>query len=124
MKVEWFKIIKLNKKNSDNILWVYQLAPGGLRTYFFDNAFLNDLALVQSFINSNTSFELKIGLKIGNTSGNNIFYTISKDFNFFGLPNHSATLIHVVEELEKQNNTLFPSLNELKYWENKSFMHH
>jgi hypothetical protein len=123
MKVDWFKIIKLNKKNSENILWVYQLTPSRLRAYFFDNTFLNDLALVQSFVNMNTNFELKIGLKIGKNSGKNIFYTISKDFNVFGLPNHSATLIHVVEELEKQNNTLFPSLNELKYWENKSFMH-
>jgi hypothetical protein len=122
-KVNWLKIIKLNSKKSENILWVYQLAPGGLHAYFFDNNFLNDLALVQSFVQCNTNFNLRIGLNIGNTSGKNIFYTISKDFNVFGLPNHSATLIHVVEELEKQNNTLFPSLNELKYWENKSFMH-
>jgi hypothetical protein len=123
MKVDWFKILKLYKKNSENILWVYQRAPGGLRAYFFDNTFLNDLALVQSFVKSNTNFNLRIGLNIGNTSGKNIFYTISKDFNVFGLPNHSASLIHVVKELQKQNNTLFPSLNELLYWENKSYMH-
>jgi len=123
LKVNWLKIIKLNTRMSDNILWVYQLAPNGFHAYFFDNTFLNDLALVQSFVRSNTNFNLRIGLNIGKTSGKNIFYTISKDFNAFGLLNHSATLIHVVAELEKQNNTLFPSLNELKYWENKSFMH-
>lgn len=123
MKVDWLKIIKLNTKKSENILWVYQLTPSSFRAYFFQNSFLNDLALIQSFVDFNTNFNLRIGLKIGNINSKNIFYTISKDYNVFGFPNHSATLIHIVEELEKQNNVLFPSLNELKYWENKSFMH-
>jgi glutathione synthase/RimK-type ligase-like ATP-grasp enzyme len=122
-KVSWLKLFRLKTKGSKNIIWVYQLKSGSLRNYFIHPTFLNDMALIQAFVDSNINFDIRVGFKIGDASGKNIFYSLSKDYNVFGLANHSATLINVVEELEKQNNVLFPSFNELKFWENKSFMH-
>ena len=122
-KIKWIKINRLNVKGSKNVIWIYQSYPKRPIKYLSSNSFLNDMALINGFINLNEQFELVIGPKIGNINNRNIYYTISKEFNHFNLPNHSAMIVNVVAELENQRNKLFPSLEELKYWENKSYMH-
>jgi glutathione synthase/RimK-type ligase-like ATP-grasp enzyme len=114
----------LHQSNSENVIWIYQNAFDYFSVYVRGNAFLNDIALIQSFVDKNESFKIKVGPNIGSISNKKIYYNISKLFNFYGLSNHSATIINVIDELEKQNNLLYPSLKELKYWENKSFMHY
>lgn len=122
-KIKFWKILRLNKKGAKNIIWIYQSYPKNIFRYIRGNSFLNDIALVNGFVENNVDFELIIGPSIGKKSKRNIFYTISKEFNHFNFPNHSSIILSVVSELENQGNKLFPSLNELKYWENKSYMH-
>ena len=122
-RIKWFKIYNLHKSDSDNIIWIYPNAYKNLGLYLRSNAFLNDAALIQSFIEKNINFKIIIGPSIGAVSDKKIYYNISKLFNIYKFSNHSATIINVVDELEKQNNILYPSLKELKYWENKSYMH-
>lgn len=122
-KIKWYKIYKLYRSDSENIIWIYPNAFKNLGLYLRSNAFLNDAALIQSFVERNIHFNIIIGPCIGMLSNKNIYYNISKLFNIYQFSNHSATIINVVDELEKQNNTLYPSLKELKYWENKSYMH-
>jgi glutathione synthase/RimK-type ligase-like ATP-grasp enzyme len=123
LKIKWIKIISLYNSDSVNVIWIYQNAPKNFISYIKSNAFLNDAALIHSFIDNNKSFKIIIGSNVGGLSNKKIFYNISKLFNVFGFTNHSSTIIGVIDELEKQNNILFPSLKELKYWENKSYMH-
>jgi glutathione synthase/RimK-type ligase-like ATP-grasp enzyme len=123
VKFKWFGIFKLYKSDSDNVIWIFPNLETNLIHYLRGNAFLNDLALIQSFIDCNYHFRIKFGPKIGSFNNKNIFYNISKLFNYNQFVNHSAGIIFMVEELEKQNNILYPSLKELKYWENKSYMH-
>ena len=123
IKVNWFKLITLHSKNSNNIIWIYQSFPFNFYYYFSGNCFLNDLAIIQSFISENQRFRIKIGPSIGEISKKNIYYTISKEFNIYNVTNHSSTMINIVEQLTNQENNLFPSLDEVKYWENKSYMH-
>lgn len=122
-KIRFWKILNLKKKRSENIIWIYQSYPKGILIYLLGNSFLNDLALINAFCAKNLEFELVIGPKIGMKSGRHIFYTITKEFNIFQLQNHASSIINIIAELESQGNTLYPSLHELKYWENKSHMH-
>jgi glutathione synthase/RimK-type ligase-like ATP-grasp enzyme len=122
-KINFLKIFKLNKKGSKNVIWIYQSYPKEFFRYIRGNSFLNDMALINAFITKGEEFELIIGPRIDKKSSRNIYYTISKEFNLFHLPNHSSMILCIVEELENQGNTLFPSLHELIFWENKSYMH-
>lgn len=123
LKIKWIKIFNLYNSDSENVVWIYQNAFKNFFSYIKSNAFLNDAALIQSFVDNNKSFKIILGSNIGTISNKKIFYNISKLFNNYGFSNHSATIISVIDELEKQNNVLYPSLKELKYWENKSYMH-
>ena len=123
IKVNWIKLFIFHSKKSNNIIWIFPSYPSNFYAYIAGNDLLNDLALIQSFISEGLSFKIKYGPKIGDLSKKNIFYTISRWFNIYNLSNHSSTMLNVISELTKQNNILFPSLEEAKYWENKSHMH-
>ena len=84
---------------------------------------LNDLALFKALSDSNCSFRLVLGSKIGPVIGKNIVYSISEQFNLFGFADHTYQLFNTIQYLEQQGNKLYPPSKEALYWENKGFMH-
>lgn len=123
-KINWFKVVKLNSKKSENILWVLNdNFSSNLRSYITGESFLKDLALINSFVILKKKFRIVFGKNIGKLSNKNIYYNISKDINVFSFKNHSETLLHVLDNLKKQKNNLFPPYKETLLWENKRYMH-
>jgi len=121
-KVPLVKIFKYNDSNADYILWIPPLRINNLREYL-SNGVLNELGWIRAFISHGLKFRIVFSGKIGKVSNKKIIYSHSYTYNTYGLYNHSVILNTVVRELEQQSNTLFPSLNETLYWENKVFMH-
>jgi hypothetical protein len=122
-RINWLRLCTLLHSDSKNVVWIYQSAFKDVLVYIRGNAFLNDLALINAFVRRGVKFKIVIGPKIGAVSDKNVYYNISKLFNSYNLSNHSSSIIGVVRELEMQNNIVFPSLHELKLWENKAYMH-
>ena len=44
-------------------------------------------------------------------------------YNIYEFEDYTDIIRHIVSQLEKQDNTVFPKLEQINYWENKVFMH-
>ena len=62
-------------------------------------------------------------LDIGKLYDKKIIYFGSDTYNKFGFSNYMNSMIFVTENLESQNNQVFPNSIEVKLWENKGHMH-
>ena len=122
-KINYFNFFKFYDKKSKNIIWVNQSFPRETLSYLSGNSVINDLAIINSFLTQNIKFSILIGAKIGSTNNKKIFYSINRNFDFFQLTNNSSVIRNVIREVEKQGNVLFPSYDDLLYWENKDYMH-
>jgi glutathione synthase/RimK-type ligase-like ATP-grasp enzyme len=60
---------------------------------------------------------------IGKVTNRKIFIFPSSRLNEFSFINYASHIHFLITELESQGNIVFPRLNEMKYWENKIFMH-
>jgi hypothetical protein len=123
-RVNWYRLFKLYNSKSDQLVWILQdNSIKGIVKSILNNHLLNDLALIQGLIELKRPFKIIVGKKIGPVSGKNIFYTISSQFNQFGLADHSKPLWQTVKSLEIEGNTLYPPSSDALYWENKAYMH-
>lgn len=122
-KINWVRFLKLNNKNSDNVIWLYQNYPKGWFKYFLGGYFVYDLSLVYSFIKQNKSFSLVFGRLPLYKQPKKIFYSLSHRFNLNDEADYTKPLLEKVEALEQAGHTLHLSSAEAKYWENKIYMH-
>ena len=74
---------------------------------------------------SDTGVNIKIfsGKNIGRFFNKNIYLYLNNKYNIYGFSNYTSILSNIVSQLEKQNNKVYPSLNDVAYWENKVFMY-
>ena len=120
LKLNYFKLFTLYDSKSNNIVWVFK--NFNLKS-FLNNNYLNDLALINSFLDLNIPFKFKLGNDLTNIVNKKVFYNISKELNFVNLHDHNIVLYSIISGLEEQGNVCFPSSYELQFWENKKFMH-
>lgn len=119
VRINWFDFFKYYDRKSDLILWI----PQKKINYFIGDAILWDAATVFSFLNSRKKFRIFYGNKIGRLNGMKIFHTINRGLNIFSFSNYRDIYKHIACQLESQGNLLYPSMEEINYWENKAYMH-
>ena len=122
IKISKSKWIKYYDTNSTNVIWIKTNPIFTLKNYLLRNDLLSDFALIDSIANNKMKYKIVFGKNIGKYSNSKILFTVSENCNPYNLANYSASLFHVSEQLFKQGNTLYPKINELKYWENKGYM--
>ena len=120
LRLSWFKTLNKYNKRSVNVIWL--IKNYSLKS-FFNNDFLNDLALLNAVVNTVHDYRVVLGPRIGGFTSSNIFYNISRQLNYFNLSGDSLTLHHIVSNLELQGNLCMPSSDECRCWENKYEMY-
>ena len=115
--------IKKYDKGSKNVIWVHPNFPLGSFKYFGSAAIFQDLALINSLSIQLNDFKIFFGPKIGVLHNKNLFYSFTDKFNSFKFDSNSRFLYGFIKNLEKQNCKFFPSLEELRFWEDKEYMY-
>lgn len=106
-------------RNSNNVIWIMGL---NIR-YFFTTSILWDLATISAIIKSRKSYSICINFDIKKLKSKHIFYTIHSKYNVFGFDNYVSIFDYLITEILQNDNVLFPSLAQTKFWENKAYMH-
>ena len=117
--INWIKLIKIYDKKAAVIVWI----PRKKINYLFGDSFLWDFAAIHALVKNGVSFKIYHGNKIGNFSNKKILHTINRGINEFGFSDYTNVYSHIVPQLERQGNTVFPNTHEVSFWENKGFMH-
>ena len=112
-------------RSSSNLVWIY---PSGSIFRFWNylvksNTFFHDLALVSELARIDGRFRIVIGKRAKFKCGDVVHYTISDFFDSKTSSNYSQEIILKIQELENKGCIPCPGLNEVKLWENKSWMH-
>lgn len=106
-------------KNSENVIWIMGF---GIR-YIFTTSILWDLASISALIKSGKTFSLCLNKSIRGINGKDVYYTLHSKYNVFGFDNYVSVFDYLLKEINENNNRLFPSLTQTRFWENKAFMH-
>jgi len=122
-KISKFRWFKFYNSRSDNIVWIKTSPLKHPINYLLINDLLLDCAIIEALVNNKINYRVVVGSSIGRISNKNIFYSISKNCNPYNLINYSESLMHIVKQLSNQGNSMFPELDEVRYWENKGYMH-
>ncbi|PQJ11643.1 hypothetical protein CJD36_007555 [Flavipsychrobacter stenotrophus] len=110
---------QFKSEDADNIIWLYY--PNFKQ---FKQSITWDILLITYVSLCNEKYTIHRGPDIGKYRNKNILFTIHKDkINLFQVENYSASYQLVTQQLEEQRNTVYPSYNEILYWENKIYMH-
>jgi glutathione synthase/RimK-type ligase-like ATP-grasp enzyme len=103
---------------ADNIVW---LKIRGFK-FFREDQFIDYMALIHSLSVNGVKFKISHTNKLGKFTNKNIFIRYSKKLDPFGFSNYSQTLYFFCKQLEDQKCSVYPSSNEVLYWENKGHM--
>jgi glutathione synthase/RimK-type ligase-like ATP-grasp enzyme len=124
LTIQFSKIRKRVKKDADIVVLVYPNFPKDIFRYFYSDAFVNDTALLNAVANNFQNFRIKIGIKKSESIKNSsVFLNVSNRYNLNGLVNYCEALTSYINKLLQNNNVVYPSINDVLYWENKKYMH-
>ncbi len=105
--------------DADTIIWIYY--PN---YKIFKITLMWDILLMAYVAANKQKFKIHRGSDIGIYRDKKILFNVTKDkINFFQLENYSSSYHLVTEQLEDQNNLVYPTHHDLLYWENKIYMH-
>jgi len=114
------KKLKLNNCNADYIIWM----PFWYKKQFLlSDDYVKILALYNALAKRKYNVTIYTKKNIGRFYNKKIFIIGTKMFNIYNFFDYTSILHLIVEELEKQDNTVFPNSYQIKFWENKDFMH-
>jgi len=118
-RIKFLLFFKFYSKESKNVVWIlnYNIKYWGSDTCIWD------FATICYFIENHIAFKINFGSNIGKINNSNIFFTLNETYNLFNFNNYNNSLLYIANELEIQNNVLYPKKNELILWENKIYMH-
>ena len=123
--LNFFKLIKFYDRKSKNIIWIFPTCDVKSVYPFLmkSNTFLHDIALINSMTNNEKKIRLVFGSNPKFLAGDNVYYTISELFKKEEFSNYSESIIEIISESESKGCIMFPKLEEVKFWENKEWMH-
>ena len=118
-------LIKCYDRKSRNIIWIFPTREvKSLYSFLMkSNTFLHDIALINSMIENHEKIRLVFGDNHNFSAGDNVYYNISELFKKEAFSNYSESIIETISELESKGCSMFPNLDEVKFWENKDWMH-
>lgn len=121
-KINIIKIFYKQNKKSNNIIWIFPIFPKGIIQYFATAAVIQDLSLLYS-IRDLKDYRIFIGPKIGKIRNKKVFYNFTDRFNPLSIESNSRFLQSIISMLVDQGCKTYPSLDELRYWEDKEYMY-
>jgi len=115
----YFDYYKYYEKNSNNVIWIM----GFNIRYLFTTSILWDLATISALIKSDKTYKIVFNNRICNVTDKNIYFTLHSNYNLFGFDNYVLVFDYLLKGIAENNNNLFPSLEQARFWENKAYMH-
>lgn len=107
-------------KDADVYLW---LPKFGWR-YFINEKIIWDYGKINALSKAGIKFKIIRGQNIGEISNKIVDLNYSDMYNWkYKFNDYTQQLHFIVQQLESQNNIVFPSSKEIYYWENKGYMH-
>ena len=110
---------KINDERAEWIIW----APFYQVRFLPGDQFIRTMAVYNHLKNSEKSVSLYTKKDIGKFHQRKIVFFLSEDFNVYRFADYTDILNHIIQNLEKQGNRVFPSSWEVGFWENKALMH-
>ncbi len=105
--------------DAENIIWINY--PN---LWFFRRNITWDILLMAYVAASGQKFKVHRGGNIGQYRNKNIlFNTFINKFDDYRFENYSAIYQFLCQQLEYQGNKVYPSYDEVLYWENKIYMY-
>lgn len=122
--IKFTKWIKYYNRNSNNVVWILPcFSISNFYNYLLkSNTLFHDIALISSIVDRGMSFRVLFGDGSFN-EGDNVLFTISDFFTVRNDIDYSHKLITRISRLTDNGCKTFPSLAEVKLWENKAWMH-
>ncbi len=107
-------------EDTDVYLWIPKF---GWR-YYINEKIIWDYGKINALSKAGIKFKIITGQNIGDISDKIVHLNYSDMYNWkYKFNDYTQQLHFIVQQLESQNNTVFPSSKEIYYWENKGFMH-
>ena len=115
--INWFQFIKYYNKNADYVvlLNLRKFRHSKMGSHSFD------IGYIKSLCKNRVPF--KITRNPGNLADQKIFWYPSKELCPWSFSDYAKTIIHIADQLESNNNELYPSKSEVSFLENKTFMY-
>lgn len=106
--------------DADVYLWIPKF---GWR-YYINEKIIWDYGKVNALSRLGIKFKVIKDQNIGKISNKVVHLNYSDIYNWkYQFNDYTQQLHFIVQQLEAQNNTVFPSSKEIYYWENKGYMH-
>jgi glutathione synthase/RimK-type ligase-like ATP-grasp enzyme len=87
------------------------------------NTMLHDVALINSVIENGKKFRLVFGKSPKFLAGDIVYYNMSELFKKKEFSDYTESIIETISDLESQGCIMYPKLEEVRFWENKEWMH-
>lgn len=123
-RIQLLKWIGSYNRKSTNVVWIL---PYCSMSNVYDytvksNTLFHDIALISTIVSRKIDFRIVFG-NYSPKAEDNVFFTISSFFTYKNDEEYTAKLISIVSTLKDKVSTTYPSLEEVKLWENKVWMH-
>ncbi len=121
--VDWKLLRSQRDADAETVLWIHHRYPQSWRSYLLHgDGIVKDLALAMALAKSGTRFQILTANNISDQHARRIYYSIDR-YNPLQASNYAAGLDAALTQLAEQQNLLFPSVDEARWWENKIYMH-
>ncbi len=124
--VNYYVRVKTNKTGITNNeeVDVYLWLPRFGWRYYINDKIIKDYAKINALSNCGIKFKIVKRNNIGKIAGKTIHLNYSALYNkTYQFNDYTKQLQFLVQQLEDQGNKVFPSSNEIFFWENKGYMH-
>lgn len=91
--------------------------------YFISDRIVTDFAYANSLSKRNIKFYWVKSMDIGKYWDRIIYINYDYKDNLFRFDDYTKQLYFIIQQLEKQNNIVYPTSSEYLFWENKGYMH-
>jgi len=116
-RVSFVKVIaSYFPKDAPHIIWIPKMQWAG-------GSIVKSMAMFSALSDLGVKIKIFSGKDIGRFYNKNIYLYLNNKYNIHGFSNYTFILKSIVSQLEKQNNKVYPSSNDIAYWENKVFMY-
>lgn len=123
-RVNWVRFYRLCRKDAADVLLLYPGSAYSVLRYLLDmETVIYDLAVIAWFIGAGRPFCLRFGAVTDGLRGRRVHVTLSRQLRPGSGADYTKGAFDLIRELEAAGNSVFPSLREALFWENKAHMY-
>ena len=121
--VPWLRAWRLRDDSATVAFWMHGRRPDSwLRYLAHEDTVILDAARLRALVDQRVPFRFVFGDRIREVSGSTVVYSIHP-YNPSGDPIRSDGLRTALTAVQARHNRLVPPLEEVRFWEDKVFMH-